>query len=615
MRARRLRRRRFALLSLVGLGAALLGVVGYVARVTNSLELSSIDTRFEIRGTQPQPNDLVVVQVDQKTLNQLQMRWPFPRRFHARIIDRLRRDGAKVVAYDVRFDTPTDVRDDNAVIRAVGRDRGHVVLAALAVNRNGHSNVFGSPAVLRRVGGHDGNTILQSDPGGVLRRFPFSFQKLDGFAVATVETATGHKISAAPIGGVTKNFLIDFRGPPGTIKTVSYSQVLQGKVPARVFRGKIVVVGDGLAGGGDVHAIPTAGDELMSGPEVQANAIWTVEHGFPLRASSGALAILLILAFAAIPPFLNLRLGPFLALAAAVALGALYAVVVQLSFNGGTVLPLTYPLTALGLAAIGSLAVTTVLLVLERQWVHDTFARFVPEAVVDEVLEQTDEDQRLGGVRRDGTVLFSDLRGFTSFSESLAPDQVVDVLNHYLGQMSEAIMGHGGTLVAYMGDGIMAIFGAPIKQNDHADRGLAAAREMLLVRLPAFNRWLKEQGLGEGFEMGIGLNSGEVMSGQVGSEQRMEYTAIGDTTNTASRLEGMTKNTPHTIFIAESTKEAMVGRADGLSFVEERRVRGREAPIRIWTLAETSDGAESVDGNGNQSDGAERAPRSATAEP
>ena len=107
---------------------------------------------------------------------------------------------------------------------------------------------------------------------------------------------------------------------------------------------------------------------------------------------------------------------------------------------------------------------------------------------------------------------------------------MIELLNHYLEEMSDAIIDNGGTLVAYMGDGIMAVFGAPIEQQDHADRALAAAREMLEVRLPRFNQWIRSQGMGEAFRMGIGLNSGVVMSGQVGSKRRLEYTAVGDTT-------------------------------------------------------------------------------------
>src|SRR5918992_5268111 len=152
--------------------------------------------------------------------------------------------------------------------------------------------------------------------------------------------------------------------------------------------------------------------------------------------------------------------------------------------------------------------------------------------------------------------------------------------------MSDAILDHGGTLVAYMGDGIMAVFGAPVAQEDHADRAVAAAREMIGERLERFNESLRSRGLGQGFRMGVGLNSGHVMSGNVGSERRVEYTAIGDTTNTAARLEGMTKGTPHMLFVSESTRALLKDPPEDLVYVGEFEVRGREARIRLWTLGD-----------------------------
>jgi adenylate cyclase len=228
---------------------------------------------------------------------------------------------------------------------------------------------------------------------------------------------------------------------------------------------------------------------------------------------------------------------------------------------------------------------------LERQRVRDVFSRFVPEPVVDEVLRRTDDDLRLRGERVTATVLFGDLRGFTSFAETIPADEVIEVLNDYLSHMSDAILDSGGTLVAYQGDGIMAVFGAPIETDDHAERALAAARDMLGERLPRFNRNLKANGLGDGFRMGIGLNSGPLMSGTVGSLRRLEYAAIGDTTNTASRLQAMTKGTSHSLLMAESTRELLRRPADDLVFVDERAVPGRRARIRLWTLETTSGAA------------------------
>jgi adenylate cyclase len=223
---------------------------------------------------------------------------------------------------------------------------------------------------------------------------------------------------------------------------------------------------------------------------------------------------------------------------------------------------------------------------LERDRVRDVFSRFLPESVVDEVLIRTDGEPRLGGERMTGTVMFSDLRAFTTFAEAIPAEQVIDVLNHYLSQMSDAILDNGGTLVAYMGDGIMSAFGAPIETADHADRALAAAREMVAVRLPIFNDWLRGAGLSvDGFRMGVGLNSGPVMSGNVGSSRRLEYAVIGDTVNTASRIESMTKEAPYAVLVSEATKDSLHELPADLAFVDEFDVRGKQRKIKLWGLS------------------------------
>jgi class 3 adenylate cyclase len=220
---------------------------------------------------------------------------------------------------------------------------------------------------------------------------------------------------------------------------------------------------------------------------------------------------------------------------------------------------------------------------LERSRVRDVFARFLPESTVDEVLVRTGGEVRLGGVRLIGTVLFTDLRGFTTFAESAPPDRVIDILNRFLSEMSDAVLDNGGTLVTFLGDGLLAVFGAPVECNDHADRALAAAREMLETRLPRFNDWLRSFGQEE-FRMGIGVSSGPFMSGNVGSERRLEYTAIGDTVNTASRIEAHTKEVPHPMLLSEDTRDLLQAK-HRLVFVDEVRLRGRSSPTRMWALA------------------------------
>ena len=318
----------------------------------------------------------------------------------------------------------------------------------------------------------------------------------------------------------------------------------------------------------------------MSGVEINANAVSTVLRGFPLSSSPAWLDLALIAAFGLLPPLLGLRLPLVLTTLIVAGAAVMLAIGSQIAFSLGTVIPVAYPLAALGLSVV---AVAPVLA--ERQRVRDAFARFVPDAVVDQVLARAGADLRLPGVEIQGSVVFTDVRSFTMFAEPLPAPRVLDVLNAYMEELSAAILAHGGTIVSYEGDKTFAVFGAPIEQADHADRAVATAREILYERLPRFNSWLGAQGLGEGFRMGIGVNTGAFVSGTIGSERRLEYTVIGDTINTASRLETLTKTTSHDALIADATRLALQGLDTSLVYVDELPVRGRREKVKVWSLA------------------------------
>nr|MDP8943190.1 CHASE2 domain-containing protein [Actinomycetota bacterium] len=583
MRQARRRRLRTLLLVSVALGAVAVALGSSALNLLRQPELDTVDARFAIRGVERPPPDLAMVLIDDVTFAELDEQWPFPRSMHGEVMRRLKKAGVKVIAFDVAFAEESEVDEDNAFFRAV-RAAGNVVLSVEEVDDRGRPNLIGGEEFLSYADARAGNTrTVRPDSDGIVRRMTHANQGLEGFGVAAAERSTGRQIPASAVGGDTT--YIDYHGPPGTIPSASYSRVLEGKVRPGFFRGKTVVIGASATSLHDVHNVSTG--ENMPGPELQANAISTARRGFPLKDAPGALNVALIVLLGLIAPVASLRLRLWGALVLALATGGLFAVATQLAFNGGLVLSFLYPMLALVLGLVGALAVYYVTEAFEREQTRDLFARFVPESVVEEVMENAD-GLRLGGVQREGTVMFSDLRGFTSYSESLEPAEVIEVLNRYLTEMSDAILNHGGTLVAYMGDGIMAVFGAPLEQEDHADRALAAAREML-DRLERFNEGVKAEGLGQGFRMGIGLNSGPVMSGHVGSEQRLEYTALGDVTNTAARLEGMTKGTPHQLFVAESTRAALTRDVPELFYVGEFEVRGREAKIRLWSLPEATD--------------------------
>jgi adenylate cyclase len=571
-------RRRFRIFLFLGVGlaASAVALAAYRLHGPRALELTSVDMRFDARGTQAPTSNVVIVEIDDKTLDDLRMRWPFRRSVHAQLIDRLRNADAKVIAFDVEFSAPTS--DGDTLVRAV--DRAHnVVLAATATDGNGLTNVFDG-ADLRPYGARAGMALFPPDPGGVVRHMVYEVDGVDTFAIAAAERFTGHEIEPSKLGGETA--WIDYAGPEGTIPAVSYSDVLHGQVDADFFRGKIVVVGVSAPALQDVHATSTT--PTMPGAEVQANAIATALAGFPLRSVSWWLNALLIVTAGLLPAIVGMRMRPLPTVIGALAGGAIVAIGAELAFRHGHIVAVPYPVGALALAAAGSLGAHYLIEAMERQRTHDLFSRFVPEQVVNQVLSKTDEHLRLGGVRVTGTCMFTDLRDSTQFAESLPPEEVVDVVNRYLGELTEAILGHGGTLISYLGDGFMAIFGAPIEQDDHADRALAAAREILEERLPRFNEWFRDRGYGDGFQMGVGLNSGVFLAGNVGSEKRLEYTAMGDTINTAARLERLTKGSSHAIFIAESTRDALMQSAHDLVFAGEQEVPGRAGRINVWSL-------------------------------
>ncbi|MGN6867338.1 MAG: CHASE2 domain-containing protein [Solirubrobacteraceae bacterium] len=596
------------LLAVVAVVASGIGITLYATGILDSTEGNTIDARFSVRGTQKPPKSLVIVAMDQKTYNDLNA-FPYPRTDYAKVINNIAAEHPAAIVFDIDLENKTTIGktckvqgdtypcDDLALLTAIGNHPHLLVFGSTQLSANGNGNVLflGSgqgTALLHELGSQPAAPLFPTNqPGGVYRQMIHSVQNVPTLYVAAAEQATHKRITKKQFGDYR---WIDFPGAEHTIPWVSFSSVVDPKkygpptgwkrpLPPNYFRGKIVFIGNTQVSLEDFHS--TATDPQMAGVEIEADATATVLRNFPLNSVPGWIDVVLIVLFGVAVPLAALRVKPVISMAIAVALGLIFAVVAQLLFNAGWIVSVVYPLVALALSAIGSLAVQLVTEAFERIRTVDLFARFVPENVVDEVLKSAD-GLRLGGIQREGTVMFTDLRGFTSFSEKLTPAQVIEVLNHYLSEMSDAILDNGGTLVAYMGDGIFAVFGAPLAQDDHADRALRTAREMLEVRLPRFNAWIQSQGLGDGFRMGIGLNSGNVMSGHVGSERRVEYAAVGDTTNTASRIEALTKGTPHQLLMSDSTKQALVTPAGDLVFVDEVEIRGRVARMKLWGLDE-----------------------------
>jgi CHASE2 domain-containing sensor protein len=381
--------RRAAALIAVALVAAGLGFLADGAHLLRRLEQATIDARFQVRGAEPARSEgVVVVGVDDSTFNYLRdhhlhSRWPYPRRYDARVIDQLRRAGASVIAVDVQFTEQSDRRDDNALIEAVGRADG-VVLSTTELEPGGHTAVLGSDALVRSLGARVGHAKVSSDSDGAVRAMQYSVASLRTFAVAVAEAETGRPVPVALFGGPHRRVPIDYAGPPGTFASLPYWRVLRGRFPHHLVAGKVVIVGAVAPTFQDLHQTPT-GAAPMAGPEVLANQVTTVLAGIPLRPPADAVTLLTILLLALVVPLAAIRLGTPAVMLVGLAVLLAWTLATQLAFDAGTQLDYADPVAALVLATAGAVLVG---LWDERREIHRLRNLFAADAggVVAEVL-------------------------------------------------------------------------------------------------------------------------------------------------------------------------------------------------------------------------------------
>jgi CHASE2 domain-containing sensor protein len=335
---------------LAGVVAALAGIALWTTHTARSLEETTVSLRFRVRPAHP-PKDLAIVGIDAETFSDYatKQRWPFPRTWHAQVLDELRRLGARKVIYDVQFTEASTPAADMALYDAIGRFPG-TILATTETDEHGHTNVLGGDENLARAGATAAMATFPILAGGEIARMEPSRDGVATIAVAAARSL-GRKVDVEDFEH--RGAWIDFRGPPGTIPTYHFSDVREHALPASAVRGKVVVVGMTAPTGQDVHPTPTVRDELMSGPEVQANALWTVLHGLPLHTAPAWASVLAILLLALAPAGAALRLRTLSVLTAPL-LALAYVAAAYGAFVAGWVLPVVAPLAALMLSAVGT---------------------------------------------------------------------------------------------------------------------------------------------------------------------------------------------------------------------------------------------------------------------
>ncbi len=336
--------------------ALALAIVAKDAHLFDGVEDQTVAMRFEARGAHT-PSNVAVIAIDDVTFSDLERQWPFPRSLHGRAIDALRKAGARRIVYDVQFTEPTKEPEDVALFNAIRR-ADDVVLATTETDGRGGTNVLGGDENVRAAGAHAAAANLETDRGGVIHRFP----RTSGGLASVAVVAAGRSLPANHFGD--EGAWIDYAGPRGTVPTYHFSDLIAGRVDPAKLRGRVVVVGATAPTLQDVHSTPTASDRLMSGPEIQANAISTALRGLPLREAPGWTGVLALLLLGTLPALAHLRLRGLKAAALSPLAALAFAGVVQAAFARGWIVTATYPLLAL---ALGTLSTMTTAFVVERR--------------------------------------------------------------------------------------------------------------------------------------------------------------------------------------------------------------------------------------------------------
>ena len=581
------RQQQFYALAACALALLLVGAATF-SRTWHALEFKTFDVLTAWTAPQRTALPVVILAIDEPTFQELQHTWPFPRSVHAALLQRLHDEGAAAIGLDIVFADPSTEAEDASLAQAIA-ETGPVVLAATREKIDSSNAALWLDVMpLQRfldAGADAGDAGVEPDDDFVVRRVPVA---RESFALRLAQRAA----EARGKMPVLRHFdWIGYRGPRGTFDTRSYYQALEpGLLPAGFFKNKIVLVGRSARTAtelsrsqADLFNSPfgTAGGErLFPGVELQATLVDNYLMGAGLRSVSDGWTLALVVLLVPLLLWGNRRLHPAGAAALAAALvaaiaGASWWLFGRFQLWWPPLLPAAAAVAVYGAAALAGYAFV-------RRRARQTramFAQYVPPAVVSRLIAQPDL-MRLGGEAREVTLMFTDLANFTTLSEQLSAEQTVEVLTAYFNAMTPIVHATGGTVDKFIGDAVMAFWGAPLDDPQHAEHAVAAAVAMQQA-MAVLVADLRARGLPP-IHMRIGLHTGRVVVGNVGSEQRFSYTAIGDAVNLAARLEGANKAFGTGILLSAATA-AQLPPTVSLRALDDVIVKGKTEPVRVFT--------------------------------
>lgn len=626
-----------------GLGVLAAALVLLVTRVLmpnlfERFEAETLDSRFLAKVKQQMSarrgnviEDIVILDIDQRSLDKLGLYAKWPRSYHARVIDYLHREGADVIAFDILFmERDENAQHDSALVASV-KAAGNVV-SALAFS-DANPEAFLHPMSLAPAQFEAQRYTLKLPPQtplnipkedrfagkffelynhsaqlgfvnfldaeeDAIRRMPlflkFAGQVYPSFALAVVMQRldlSSEEIRISPEREVwlankarvpvdaRGQLLVNYSGGFQSFRYVSYVDALEGRLDAGFFKNKIVLLGTSASGLYDLRVVPFQNN--FPGVEIHANMIHSMLQQDFIWQESHVSSLLMLLILAVLTGVIALLLNPWasLSITFSVAVGYIALTFWAFVFRNAWMAEIE-PMLALAVALLFGMVYRYLSEEREKNLIYGMFGNYLSDSLVSAILRKP-AMLKLGGERKIATAFFSDIKDFTEISERLTADELVAQLNEYLSAMSDIVLKYGGYLDKYVGDAIVAGFGIPLDWEDHAERACFAALEMQDGLVALRNKWREENR--PLLEARIGLNSGAMIAGNIGGQTRSNYTMIGDSVNLASRLEGVNKMYGTNIIISEDTFELAKNKIIARE-LDAVRVKGKSRPVRIFEL-------------------------------
>ncbi len=595
----------------------------------DALELKSIDLRFKVRGGQKPSRQIVIAGIEAKGIEAFG-RWPWPRSVFAQLIVQLREMGAKTIAFDLLFPDPEENRIVPALTSLIknykelglstkdfqnqifldemndlitGSDNDRLMEDAMAWADNVILGVAFEPGQkllppIKAFGDQAkglGFVNVFPDSDGIIRRvkpmIPYENKTFMPLAISAASHFLGDTPKIDDQGNIhlkdvfipgTDKVLLNFYGLENSFEMYSIADIIQGLVPPENIKNKLIIIGGMATGLGDIWATPLTPE--IPGLFIQATFMDNILQNHFIRTPKfknwiqvGCIFAMVLITFG-----LTATLSPLMSTLTGVAAMAAYWAGTQYLFKSHLLIwPLVLPLAAAGLTLSVLLVLNLIIEGKQHQWIKKSFSQYLSRDVIDMLVKEPDQ-LKLGGEEKELTVLMADIRNFTTLSEKMGPKDLTQLLNLYLGELTDVILKNGGTLDKYMGDAVMAFFGAPVHDPNHPSQACQTAIDMFERIYEKRAQWVN-QGLPD-LRIGIGINSGPMVVGNLGSTQRFDYSVIGDHVNLASRLEGLSKAYGVKTLISEYTRNLIKSPSLVCREMDTVRVKGKQKPVRIFEL-------------------------------